>query len=317
MQPIISFIIPMYNTKNYIKNCLMSIKSIEMKKYEIIIIDDGSTDDSVNEVIDIVKDNEQIQLISKKNGGAASARNLGLSKAKGKYICFIDSDDWINSSIFNKTFEEQLLFEDKDIIFFNMVKYFKERDYSKKYIDNDLYRLNEMSGLLVDNISYLNKFPGSSCGKLFRRDFLKKHHILFEEGISNEDIDFMINVVTKTSKYLFINRVLYYYRINRIDSMTNSNSKKIIQDMIFLINKWKKIENESILSILSYEFSTLYFHAGKLDSKESYQLLKENLWLLKQKKCLKNYILLFLSKTIRIPYTCLIVYKILNLRDKK
>ena len=279
MQPIISFIIPMYNTKNYIKNCLMSIKSIEMKKYEIIIIDDGSTDDSVNEVIDIVKDNEQIQLISKKNGGAASARNLGLSKAKGKYICFIDSDDWINSSIFNKTFEEQLLFEDKDIIFFNMVKYFKERDYSKKYIDNDLYRLNEMSGLLVDNISYLNKFPGSSCGKLFRRDFLKKHHILFEEGISNEDIDFMINVVTKTSKYLFINRVLYYYRINRIDSMTNSNSKKIIQDMIFLINKWKKIENESILSILSYEFSTLYFHAGKLDSKESYQLLKENLWL--------------------------------------
>ena len=100
MHPLISVVVPVYNVEKYVKECIESILEQSFKNFELIIVNDGSTDNSLNRVLEFKDD--RIVLINQKNMGLSGARNTGIHHAKGKYITFIDSDDWISKDYLNE-----------------------------------------------------------------------------------------------------------------------------------------------------------------------------------------------------------------------
>lgn len=212
-----SFIIPVYNCGKYLDKFICEISDMKLWDYEIILIDDGSTDDSAAICDNIAEKNLNIVCIHQKNQGVSSARNSGLQVAKGDYICFFDADDDINSAKLCKLLkqiekEESVI----DIVFFGM-----SFDY---YYHGKIYRRDELmtplQGICDGNV-WLHKVEGlfyansisSICNKVFRRMFLLEHRLYFSDDIFiYEDLEFLLRCMAYCDNILFEPKVIYYYR---------------------------------------------------------------------------------------------------------
>ena len=227
----ISFIIPVYNIKDYIVCCVNSILNQKEENIEIIIVNDGSTD-NVEPILDnIKKNNNNIIIVSKENGGLSSARNAGLKVARGKYIWFVDGDDFIDAQAIS-LLKNVLLTLEYDIITFN---YYKDYNEYKKEIIEKYCETNNNSKILINT---------SPCTKIFKREFLKSINFAFDEGIIYEDLAVIPYVMSKTSKILYIDSSLYNY-VFRTGSIMNSNHFNVRRDNKFtalelLFDKFRK-----------------------------------------------------------------------------
>ncbi len=200
----LSIIIPVYNTEKYISKCLESCLSqgIDEKIYEIIIIDDGSTDNSLNIIKDFEKKDNNITVISQENKKQGAARNNGLGIAKGEYIWFVDSDDWIEpdaiSSILNYLSTWNL-----DILRFDAVDHKPNGIMLRpcKHIPNHLYARHE--ALLEDEISVCVPFH------IFKKSFLQENRLTFIENIFYEDNEFMLRAYEKVESFSYLRKSLY------------------------------------------------------------------------------------------------------------
>lgn len=199
----ISFIIPTYNTKVVlIKRCLESILNQESYnvKFEVIIVNDGSNDNDLLQYLESIKDLNNIQIVCKENGGVSSARNFGMNRAKGKYICFVDADDYLRNSFFSTI--KKFLFKDKDIIYFK-----------------NIVKLNAL--LKRKNKLYTNNVVR---GKLIKRDVIYKFGLTFDISIKYcEDSIFMASFLKNINSIEYVNKYLYIYCQNPFNS-TNSFS---------------------------------------------------------------------------------------------
>ena len=236
----LSVIIPMYNATKYIDAAINSVLSQKKISIEIIVIDDGSTDSSLKK---LKKYNDQIKVYSKKNGGAASARNFGLQKANGKYVMFLDSDDYISNN--NICFECINIMESQclDIILFSF-KYFNQN--SNKYTIPWKYpqftkKTTNATELILSLISH-GIFPASPCFRIIRKNYLIENNITFREGYVAEDIDWFIKTIINTSKIKIINNCSYIYRKAISSSVTSQTTLLKCKDLLTAIN-------ESILAI--------------------------------------------------------------------
>ena len=297
--PILSIIIPVYNVELYLKDCLDSILNQNSNDYEIILVDDGSTDSSGIICDEYTNKYSNMKVIHNSNGGLSDARNSGFKIAKGKYILFIDSDDFIEP----ESLKNIIKYTDSnvDIIFLDAYKYFNNK--SIKKIDTDFctekLKINNKD-ILLDNISHMNKFTGSACSKAIRREFLLDNNISFESNITMEDIDWNLKILTKVNTSDYYSGKYYYYRQNRKNSITNSINENTFKYGIKIIKKWQNF-NDNINSILAYEYIILLANSYVLKDKNLKNELYSLSWLLKYKN----------NKKVFYSY---IAYKIFGIR---
>lgn len=215
----ISVIIPVYNVEKYLNNCVKSVIGQSYKDLEIILVDDGSTDNS-GIICDFLKEKDnRIIVIHKKNGGLSSARNAGLSIASGDYILFIDSDDTIDSNMI-KVMYNTLIKNNSDIV---ICDYQRIKNEEPKVCDINNFKVENMNydDLWVEIFGHLNN---SSCNKMYRKDLM--NNIFFKEGIIHgEDLLFNLDYLSNCKKGTKINCKFYHYYI-RENSITKAAFNK-------------------------------------------------------------------------------------------
>ena len=201
----ISIIISVYNEENYLKRCLDSVISQSYKNLEIIIVDDGSTDNSLNICLEYQKNDKRIKVIHQENKGLCASRNNGLSNATGDYIWFIDGDDFIEE---NSLEVIKPYLNNYDIIVFNY----------NEVRDNKLIKMNDTKEYDNVNKKYILGYIGV-WNKIFKREILEGEK--FPEGYMHDDIYLIPTFGLKTNKIVFVNEYLYNH-VNRSSSITNS-----------------------------------------------------------------------------------------------
>lgn len=237
----ISVVIPVYNTEKYINKCLDSIVSQSLKEIEIIIVNDGSYDNSNLLIEQYKKLDERIVVINKKNGGLSSARNAGIKRARGKYIINIDSDDWIEQDYFKDLYikaEEN----DLDIVISDF--YYDYGNGIVKYTSDGFISENEIVGSknYIELFLKGNIFP-AVWNKMYKTKLYLENQIFHPEGISlGEDLGTTPLLAQKAKRIGKINKAYLHYMQN-LDSLTKSNPTKRIYELIFVFKLLeKKIE---------------------------------------------------------------------------
>ncbi len=232
MEKLVSVIIPVYNVERYLEKCLISVLSQSNENCEIIIVDDGSTDASPD-ICDYYEENyELVRVIHKQNGGLSSARNIGLKSANGKYVLFLDSDDWIKNNAISYLTNKMNEFE-LDVFGFSGVVIYPEKEESLYQNINDNLCDIVSNGLELLNISVpLSTVPFY----MIKRDFLMKNGLCFWEGIYYEDLDFTLHLFLLNPKIMLSKKKMYFYN-KREGSITSNVSEKKIIDMCLIIDK--------------------------------------------------------------------------------
>ncbi len=203
---LISVIVPVYNVEKYVKKCVDSILNQDYENYEIIIVDDGSTDNSYNILTENYKDNDKVSIYQKENGGLSSARNFGLEKSKGEYVCFVDSDDII-APFYLSHLCKMLEDENADIAIGKYQTFTNEISFNlEKEINIFTCSNNEAQMLLLEN-DYVNFVI--ACNKLYKKSLFDI--VTFAEGKINEDEAIMYKLFYYSKKIVYSNQVIYGY----------------------------------------------------------------------------------------------------------
>lgn len=228
----VSIIIPVYNAKDYIEKCLKSILNQSLKEIEIIAVNDGSSDESLNILKKISQKDKRLIVLSQENKGASAARNLGIRNANGEYIGFVDIDDYIEEDMYSKMYNKAIE-KDYDIITCS----FKEegRNYTINFTDS-LFGNDELLG---DNIKkiYLEKIVEDKFlgylplwNKIFKNKLIKEKKIVLNENmVLGEDRVFCCEAFFYANKVGNINEVLYHYVKINSDSLTKKYNIKQIE----------------------------------------------------------------------------------------
>ncbi|MPQ44208.1 glycosyltransferase family 2 protein [Clostridium tarantellae] len=274
----ISVIVPVYNIEDYIDKCIKSIQNQDLHNIEIIIINDGSKDKSIKVIKELAKEDNRIIIIDKKNEGVSVARNCGLKLAKGKYVLFVDGDDWLKENCL-KTLYTIAERNNLDILNF---------DFIETYYNG---RSTEINGTYFDNINkseyikkcLLNQVSAAVWGKLIRKNILEKNNLKFNENLSyGEDMLMSIKLAIFSNRISKINKKYYYY-YQRTDSTIHSLNKKVydvskaveeIKKMLYknnLMNEYKEeyeffnyIHNYFYRVITTYPSNEIHFDLNKL-----------------------------------------------------
>lgn len=224
--PLISVIIPVYNVEEYLHECVDSVLCQTYGNFEIILVDDGSTDSSGIVCDEYIQKDERISVIHQKNGGLSAARNTGFAEATGDYVYFLDSDDYIAEN----ALETLLGIAEKgnsDIVFFDAVSFADTDDFTVKqnYIRKNKYETN--NGIAVFNQMTKNKEFHSAVPLLFiNKNFLQNSNISFVPDILYEDMVFTYQLFCKAENVSQCSEAFYYRRYRKNSIMTSSKSRK-------------------------------------------------------------------------------------------
>lgn len=271
---IFSIIVPIYNVEKYLEKCINSLLMQNIDNYEIILINDGSTDNSYNICLKYKK-NKKIILINKINTGLSDTRNYGISIAKGEYIIFVDSDDWIRENCLLQI--EQSLIKSPEILICNYINY---DDNSKIYTDNDETNVKKSDFDNAKNkIEYFKSCSicDIACRIIIKKSFLIKNKLFFINGIRHEDNDWVPMVFCLSKVIDVFENPFYFYR-KRENSITTNRSIQNVLDLIIIIDRLSTfqiqqndtINKDYIQSCLFKYLFSVCLHSTKL-SKEDQQ----------------------------------------------
>ena len=235
----ISIIVPVYNTEKYLKECIDSIINQTYKNLEIILIDDGSTDNSLNICKLFSSQDKRIKIIEKSNSGVSDSRNMGLVSSTGDYITFVDSDDWIENNYIMNLFNN-LIANNVDISMCNFNLHSSNNIIKKKnFLDNNVY----YEDYLLNPFSKV--FCGGICGKLYNKKII---NFQFDKDIKiGEDRLFWFQAVLKAKKVYVFNDFLYNYRLNENSAMQTMNFYKHYNDYTSRIMISKMVKHNKAL----------------------------------------------------------------------
>lgn len=215
---LVSVIIPMYNAEKYIEKCLISVISQNYSNWEIILVNDGSTDKSASICKKYAETENRIVFIEQENKGLSEARNAGLSKAKGDYICFVGSDDWIDESYLSDMY---MVVEKNHVDMVLCGLSFAYDDEIKEY---DLHC--KEGYLSKENFVHklaTNEIESFAVNKLFKAEVIRDTR--FKKGVYFEDVVFLNNIIERINSIYVVNKPLYYYYL-RSDSIMHTRTIK-------------------------------------------------------------------------------------------
>ncbi|MGO5473359.1 glycosyltransferase [Streptococcus hyointestinalis] len=283
MKPLLSVIVPVYNVEKYLKRCLESILVQSWNNYEIILVDDGSTDRSAQICDSYAEKYEMIRVIHKENNGLSDTRNRGIEQASGEYVYFPDSDDWLEPNTFSDLSDviEELTY---DIISFNreFVTSEEEKLVSAKP------RIQKLSGkqALLEMLKQ-GDVTGFANDKIYRKNLFLDNDIEFPVGKYYEDLGTNYKLFLKSTKVYVTNQKYYHYLIANPDSITQSWNEQKLKDMFGFYKEIyysslvrEKIEEFEIESLQAYYINGLVHILSSLyksNLSEQYADIEEDL----------------------------------------
>lgn len=225
----VSVIVPVYNSEKYLIKCVESLINQTLDNIELIFINDGSTDESLRILNEYKKKYPlKINIITTRNNGIGSARNTGLKQAKGRYIFFVDSDDYIELNTLELMYNASIK-NNADLVICNMNKVYEENE-TKEIID-----ICFSEGNLSNNKTQLIQIPLGPCGKLFLKENITTY---FAEGLKYEDVPFVASAIRNSNNTIKVNESLYNYVIHS-NSETTTMDKRVfdIFEILKITNK--------------------------------------------------------------------------------
>ncbi|WP_448912747.1 glycosyltransferase family 2 protein [Gemella sp.] len=276
---LISIVIPVYNAEKYLEQCLNSIKNQTYKNFEVILVNDGSIDNSESICKTFVESDTRFRYYLKANGGASSARNLGLDNAQGKYITFIDADDWVDENhlevLINNIKENNSDMAVSSIKKFDNVSRFKFRVYSnqEKYLLN-YNKLNREEFLVIlPKLIHASNSYKIAVSKLFKKELVTD--VRFDESIVyGEDLEFFFKIYNNISSISYVDEVTYIYRLHNESTSSKFNQQYAEQVLLIYKKIYEKIE-ELGLPIIHYYTTIKDFLEFQKDFLENRVLFNE------------------------------------------
>lgn len=279
--PKISVIVPVYNTEKYIEKCLKSLDSQTMKDFEVVIVNDGSKDESERAIKNYMRRTRMnIKYLKKENGGLASARNYGVERASGKYISFLDSDDYLDKDTFYLL--EQYIDKDIDLIKFKM-KTVNEKEEVLEKLDGPVF--DECTGEeAYKKLCTTDKYMDPACIYLYRREFFVENNFKYKLRY-HEDFGLTSLIIVQAKTFVSTDVFGYNY-LQTEESLTRAKDyNKDIErakdmlahydNMIPTVNAYTNISAETKALVKRYYTNSVILKANKLKGKERKQYIKE------------------------------------------
>lgn len=297
-----SIIVPIYKVEKYLKECIESVINQKFNDYELVLVDDGSPDNS-GKICDEYKNKyPNITAIHKKNGGLSDARNCGLEYAKGKYIIFLDGDDTLYDDCLKKI-ACILDKEEIDLLSCDFNIYGNEQ--------KNINPIVKKVGLINEYFDFSQEIPWAAWRNVYNKRIIDKYDIKFIKGlIGAEDCEFFIKFFDKAIEKKYTNINIVNYRINREDSITNNISYNAIIGQLETFSKYfyqyYEDDNKEIYGLFSKKYlntiTTIYNIHEKEQIKEIYDNIKKNRMIFKYAKGFKYDIAKFLWMIMGYKY---------------
>lgn len=285
-----SIIIPVYNVENYIDKCLSSILDQTYEKFEVIIVNDGSPDNSVDIINKYVNKDKRFHLFNKENGGLSDARNYGVEQATGDVMIFIDGDDYIDKDLLLKIEKEMSTDRLIDVVRFQL----RLVNDSGDVLEQPGYKVfNRLSSIDAYKIMLENNYVDIACGYAYRKDFFLKNNFKYAKGKIHEDFGLTHLILIKTNKMSSIDCIGYNY-VQRDGSIVNTYNRKQnlrkVYDTLYhfdnyvkILTKDSSIPIESKNLLLNYIVQAVLVRAKLLQGKDLKKYVRE----LKKRKIYK------------------------------
>lgn len=249
----LSVIVPVYNGEKYLKKCIESIINQTYKNLEIIIIDDGSSDNSIEIINKYAYKDKRIKLFKQKNLGVSAARNLGIKNSTGELLTFIDCDDWIELNTYQLLINE-LEFNNSELAMYSFVREYKRKQVFEKLpfeevtlIKNKDITYNLIANLIAGESENECPIMGSVWRCIFKKSLIEKYNIFFDVSISfGEDLIFLIEYLLKCKRVSILNKHLYHYRFQEMSAISRYNDD-LWDKSLKLNNKLNEIFNSNEL----------------------------------------------------------------------
>lgn len=267
-----SIIIPVYNVEQFLRECLDSVLNQTVSDWEAICVNDGSTDGSADILNEYASKDGRFKHIDQANGGLSSARNAGMKEAKGDYILFLDSDDWLETNALQALVD---YLNGEDMLCFTGRRYFEE---TKTFNLADALRETTYgSGMdYYNENALLHRDFAFVCAvlRLYRRSFLLENGLCFKEGIYHEDNLFTPIACFHAGRVRQVNACLYNYRV-RANSITTTNSLKRLRDLMGIANELASFfipksgfDKTVVYRAITHHYQVSFLKASKDDRRE-------------------------------------------------
>lgn len=283
-KPRISVMIPVYNAKDFLEDSIGSLLNQTFEDFELICVNDGSKDNSLEILNDFAKKDSRVKVIDKENGGCGSARNRALDEASGEYIYFFDPDDKIPLNTFEETYKNAICNDSDMVVFkanvFNDVEGISNKqvyfDYSKLFERNNF---NHFTFDYKDAKSIVLNNSLAPWAKLYKKEFLDAYDdFRFDIGIAFDDVPFHVKSVLRAKKISFINKCLYHYRIDNPNSINSTSTSgfdifkifDIVENILINENAFEELKLEFYMFVIFH--SMLYI--PRTNSDDYFQLVK-------------------------------------------
>lgn len=258
--PFVSVVIPVYNVESYLVQCVQSVLTQTYSNYEVILIDDGSTDGSGKMCDDFAKSDHRVHTFHKTNGGLSDARNFGVNKARGEYVIFVDSDDYVSDEYIDYLVQTRALFE-ADIAVTKLAGH-KGDDYFFGKNANKKECLSAEEALI--KMMYRVDFNVNAMGKIYRKDLLHAHP--YPVGVLYEDLATTYKIIADCERIAYGDRMVYCYRIRKGSITHQSISEKHLYGIQIAIEELKYMEQHFPNAVEAAKYSVVHMIMGLVDN---------------------------------------------------
>lgn len=284
MIPIFSVIIPIYKVEEYLEQCINSVLSQTFKDYELILVDDGSPDNCPKLCDEFAKENSNIKVIHKENGGLSSARNVGVAEAVAEYIIFLDADDfWLDDNFLQNIYNRLKLYK-SDVICLNYNKVFDDQTVIPYYFNVENMSNEYFGDRSIEYIINTDTWVSSAWNKIIKRKLFSDYNLDFIVGINSEDIDWSARLIQASNSFDFLNKPYIGYRQRNTSiskTMSYKKVERVYQNILIIRSILEKVTGDKELLIkqyYAYQIGTLIFNISLLNNRNDRKQLSEKLY---------------------------------------
>lgn len=294
---IFSIVVPIYNVEKYLPQCIESVLNQPFSDFELILVDDGSRDSSGIICDEYARKDNRIRVIHKENGGVSDARNVGISVAKGKFIWFLDADDFMDQSALNSAVDIAINNDDIDMITCAHINKYSDGSVELVLLPFESSITNISREEFLFRLYKINGAYWAPWKNIYRKSVIKENNLYFlKDQIISEDCDFFMRFVLQGKRFAILNKPLIHYRIDREGSITNTMSKGTIMGQLAIYKKYYdvfRLDNKysNMEVFFANKFANAIYNSHQLDTTsdidEINAYIKENESILKETKGVK------------------------------